>query len=269
MFFDDEVHAYQTFVREHFYLLGDQYQIIQEQYPVKHGLIDILAYNSERECLTIIELKNITISSDVLTQVMKYFNELKFKYIDNYSINNTPEIIVISPEFDKNFYVYKDMPIKLIQMYYDTDQNNIIYKDFIPRIEEFNAEFDSTSNFDLHKFSPLKLPRVVNKTLQQELIIKKIINQIKQLYTVEEDYTNSVNIIEVSNKIDIMFKKIIAKIIIPNKWFDDSLQLIIYKRFIKPFDLTTFNYDPNIKKIQWMKTYVKLTISDVPQFLKA
>lgn len=254
-YFEDEVHSYQAFIRDNFSLLGNNYIIIQEQYTIKSGIIDILAYNKLDECLVIIELKNVKIDIQVLSQVMKYYYELKDKYIEDYIISNPPEIIIIAPEFAANFFIYNNMPVKLLQIDYDDKNNRIVYSRIFPHIEDFTEE-----NIDKKIF--LKKQKTVIINQEQQQFIDKIIKCVQQFYA------KKLKIIYNNNCVNILSNKIIAKIVIPNKWFDNTLQLVIYKNFVKSFIQNDFLYDPVIHKVQMFKTMAKLTIIDIPSFIK-
>lgn len=258
--FEDEVHVYQTFVRNNFSLLGSNYKLIQEQYAIKSGIIDMLAYDMNKECLVIIELKNVKIKdTKVLSQVMRYYNELKDKYIENYIITNLPEIIIIAPDFANNFFIYNNMPIKLIQMYYDNMQKQVIYLRFFPHTEDFSYDIETDKKLIL-----TKKQKTILISKEQQLLIDKIINNIKNIYKASE----SLKIINYDDHIDILNGKIIAKIIFSKGWFDNTVQLNIYKNYKQKFDATLFTYDPAVYKAKFFKTLIKLTVIDVPSFLK-
>ena len=250
--FEDEVHIYQTFVRNNFNLLGNNYKIIKEQVIIQSGIIDILAYNEDKQRLVIVELKNIITTDKVLAQVMKYYNEIKNKNIHNYEINNSPEIIIIAPEFDKNFMLYNNVPTQLIQLDYDNINNQIIYTRFFP-----NKKLNTDKNLSIKN----KKTTFVN--YEQKLLAKNIINRIKQIYKDKQ-----LKIISYDDHIDILYKKILIKITFSNQWFNNEIQLNIYNNFIQNINNLALNYDPAIKKINYLKTMIKLQITNIPQFLK-
>lgn len=248
--FEDEVHVYQTFVRNNFSLLGANYEIIQEQFIINSGIIDILAYNKNEKRLVIIELKNVLTTDKVLLQAMKYYNEIKFSTINDYEINNTPEIIIIAPEFDKNFMLYNEVPTQLIQLDYDNKRNQIIYLRFFPNkhIEEKELIISEKKN--------------INANYIQKQLANNIINQLKKLYD------NQLKIITYDDHIDILSKKMILKIVFPVGWFNNDLQLNVYNNFMYDINKNLLMYDPAIKKINYLKTVIKLKVNNVPRFLQ-
>jgi len=248
--FEDEVHVYQTFVRNNFNLLGNNYEIIKEQFVINSGIIDILAYNKEEHRLVVVELKNVLTTDKVLLQAMKYYTEIKYKTIDNYEIDNTPEIIIIAPEFDRNFILYNEIPTKLIQLDYDNKHNQIIYLRFFP-----NSYINDQT---------LYIPKKKNITINyvQKLLANDIINKLKNIYN------DQLKIITYDDHIDILSKKMLAKITFLPNWFNNNLQLNIYNNFKGNINKHLLIYDPAVKKVNCLKTMTKLIINDVPQFLK-
>lgn len=255
--FNDEIHEYQTFIRQNFNLLGNQYEIIKEQCIINSGIIDILAYNKERQCLAIIELKNIKIDSKVNIQVLKYYLELQNKYVFNYEILNPPEIFIIAPEFDSNFTVTSDMPpITLLQI--TLDNNNIICNRIIPKIKDINK------NNIINQEIIIKNKKSVNINLNQKILTKNIIKILKAIF-IKKHALEEFKILESDDHIDILCPKIIAKIKYPRQWFADHIQLCLYKKY---FNINlNLNYDPNIKKIYQLKNMIKLDIINIPYFL--
>ena len=253
--FEDEVHVYQTFVRNNFSLLGNNYRIIKEQYVINSGIIDILAYNTINKCLVIIELKNICIGNSVISQVMKYYKEIKNKYIENYDIINTPEIIIIAPEFDKRFIITNNLPIKLFIMNIDLIYNYTIFSRFFPIIE------DSINDNIINQELKLNKKRSVIISNEQQLLVNKII------FILQKIFDNKLKILKLDNHIDIIYEKIIMKINFPAAWFDEYVQISIYNRLKNYININLF-YDPAIKKISNLKTMIKINIIDIPNFLK-
>lgn len=253
--FEDEIHVYQTFVRKNFSLLGNNYELIKEQYVIKSGIIDMLAYNKQNKCLTIIELKNICIDDSVLSQVIKYYKEIKNKYIDNYDIINTPEIIIIAPEFDKFFTITNDLPIKLFIMTIDPIHQYTIFSRFFPIIESMNAFNIINQELKLNKKKSIIISN------NQQFLVNKIIYILKQYFD------DKLKILKLDNHIDIIYEKIIMKITFPTSWFDNYLQINIYNRLKNYININLF-YDPAIKKISTLKTVTKINIDDIPTFLK-
>ena len=238
-----------------FGILGNHLKIIKEQFAINNNFIDILAYNSIKECLTIIELKKGEANGTVLAQVMKYFNDLKNIQIDNLIISSPPEIYILATEIAPGIIISPNMPIQFFKFFYDKIHDYIICQEVRPIIENYTNN-DILCNFQY------KHERTVHKKPIQEKLSKQIIHIIKNFYSEE-----NLEIIEQKNKISIMNKQLIAKIIFPYSWFDDHIQLCIYNRFKKPFTYNDFKYDYNIKKIIEQKTLIKLDIIGIPQFI--
>lgn len=248
--FDDEVHVYQTFVRNNFNLLGANYEIIKEQFVINSGIIDILAYNKIEQRLVIIELKNIITTNKVLAQAMKYYNEIKFSTINNYEINNTPEIIIIAPEFDKNFRLYNEVPTQLIQLDYDNKNKQIIYSRFFPNKPVEKQELTISEK------------KTTSINYVQKQLANNIINQLKKLYD------NQLKVITYNDHIDILSKKMLLKITFSTDWFNNDLQLNVYNNLLYNINKNSLIYDPAIKKISHLKTMLKLKVNNVPYFLQ-
>lgn len=262
--FEDEVHAYQAFVKKNFHLLGSNYQLITEQYVINSGIIDMLAYNKEKECLAIIELKNIKVDSSVVSQVLRYYRELKNKYIDNYIISNPPEMIIISVDFDENFTITYNMPIHLYQM--NIKNNNIIFNKVIPYVEDFNNNIYADKRTEL-KTSRNNMLFTISK--KQKILANNIIKYLKLIFINNQLPLDKFNIINSNDHIDILYDKIVAKVTFPRAWFSDHIQLSIYNRLYKyyNFNIGTDN-DPAVKKVQKLKTMTKFNINDIPRCFK-
>ena len=247
MFFD-EVHDYQQFIMNNFPLLGNQYEIVQEQFHVKNAFIDILAYNKQNECLTIIELKNPIAYTKAVSQIIKYYYYIKDMKLDTYNIINVPECFIIAPRFNSKIILPEIPIIHLFKM----DQQ---YSEFIDITNEY------MHNSVLHSNIKKKPTAIV--TNKDKLLIKQLI------YHIQKFYDNKLVITEKDNQTIIFYdKRIIIKITIPLGWFNDNIELVITDRFIKPYTYQQFRYDPAIRKIKEYKTMIKLLINDIPQFLK-
>ena len=79
-------------------------------------------------------------------------------------------------------------------------------------------------------------------------------------------YFQNYTIIEHNDHIDILDKKIIAKITFPKGWFNSTIILNLYK---KRLSMNVFNltYDPAVKQMDQSKTLIKLFINDIPYSL--
>ena len=249
--FLDEVHDYQHFVVEHLYLLGDQYSLIQEQFHVNNKILDILAYNSLKECLVIIELKNPQATVKAISQITEYFSYLKDSQFDNLIISAPPECLIVAPSFSKKIVLPESPSILLYQL-----DNNLC--EFIDLTGQFKKE-------SVHSLS-VKFNR---KLYSIPSYIERLIDRLTM--TINSYYSNLLAAIKQENKISFLHKetkRIVCKIIIPFDWFTSSIILVLYNQF-KDLDKLSFNYDAAILKTVSCKTRTKLYINDIPNFLKS
>lgn len=248
--FIDEIHDYQFFVVSHFFLLGNSYSIIREQFPVKNAFIDILAYDKYQERLIIIELKTPQATNKAISQIVRYFNYLKDCQLDSYIISDIPECWIIAPTFKKINLPERPI-IKLLEFNSEyTSFNDVTYKFYQSSI----------------LFTNIKRSRsLLGITPEINLLVQRIITLICMRY-------NDIKMVEQNNKITILdkaTKRIIAKIIIPFNWFTNYIELLLFN-IIKDkiiFDAIQMQYDPAIQKVLYYKNFTKLQIKDIPRFL--
>ena len=248
--FIDEVHDYQSFIKNNFYLLGSQYNIIQEQFHVKNSILDILAYNQLEERLVIIELKNPKAPYKAIAQIVRYYQYLKDSQLDNYIISRVPECLLVAPAFSSKIILPEFPIIRCFQMDYE-------YAEFKDITHQFKTE--SVINLDV------KLKPSLHISPSTKSLIFKIKKRLLNIYNdqlVIAEQNNQISFLSTQNK------KIVAKIIIPYDWFTNYIDLVLYNRFIKPFDRLTFMYDPSIYKYSFNKSMVRLKVIDIPEFLR-
>ena len=241
--FIDEVHDYQSFIIKNFNKFGNL-EIIQEQYTIKSGIIDILAYDKLNERIVIVELKNKIVDSTVIAQVMRYYHDIKGKQIDDYIISELPIIYIIASEFD-NIIITQNMPIKFFTF------DRFSFQEYYPYIEDFE---DDLNGIFMPKLS-VKKQISINLNEDQKDLIKRLLR-----------YFQGYTIIEHKDHIDILDKKIIAKIIYPKGWFNSTIILNLYKKRLN-MNIINLAYDPAVKQFNQSKTLVKLLINDVPYSL--
>lgn len=247
--FLDEIHDYQSYVVNNFYLLGNQYSIIKEQFYISNRIIDILAYNSLKECLTIIELKTPQASIKAISQILEYYYLLKDSQLDTYNIVNFPECIIVSPSFSSKIILPETPTITLYQF----DNNLCDFQDVSFNFYKSSEKFITTNTSRKLYSIPLHISKLI-----QQLISKLATYYSLNLLRVEQN--NKISFLDYDSK------KIVYKIIIPYDWFISSIDLILYNRF-HSLNLSTLQYDANIIKILSYKTMIKLTIKGIPNFL--
>ena len=248
--FTDEIHSFQSFVVSNFNLLGN-YKIIKEQFSIGKYRLDILAYNYDKQSLAIVELKNPDINCNVVGQCIDYYEILKDKLIDGYDILEEPEIIIIAPEISSRIIVPENICIRIIKMNYDEIHDYVNIENVKP-YKQKNSVMKKVIHVEQEQYD---IPDKYKPN------ILKIINNVQKLYD------EKLEIIISGLKISILLNKIIIKIILSKKWFDDTFEINIYKNFIKQYDRLSFQYDPNVIKINFYKTFVKLKVRGIPIFL--
>ena len=249
--FKDEVHDYQSFIVDNFKKIGKNYEIIQEQFAINNGIIDILAYNNKNKNFVIIELKNIKVNESIISQVDRYYQAVTNLKIDDYFIQHNPEIIVIAPEFKEDFSLSYKLPIKLLQIY--KDNKKVICK---------KHKINYIKKVSIKRVQTVKKKKTIFISEKQKYITDNLIKLIKSFYKEE------LSILDKNDHIDIIDKKIIIKIIFPKRWFVETITVNLYKNFIKPFTVNNFISDPTIKTVTQLKNVIKLSIYDIPQFFK-
>lgn len=244
--FADEVHSYQTFVKNNLHQIN--YELIEEQFKVNKGFIDILAYNRQAERLAIIELKNPKANIKAVSQGIRYYLQLKNVNLNGYELVSPPEVVIIAPNFESNITLPDTPVINLIRMNYDDDKDCVYIEYIKPNTNVTNIETDDKPT--------IQIP------FEQRMLAKRIITHIQSLYG------KPLEIIDDNLHINILDRKLVAKIIFNRDWFNNYITLNIYKRFIKPINKSTIQFDPAIMKYNFSKTMTKLIISDLPQFLQ-
>lgn len=282
--FNDEVHAYQSFVRKNIKSLG-QLTIISEQLLIKDiekGFIDVLTLDTLSKQIVVLELKNVSAGDDIIGQSIKYFdflmrakddlldllakmkNQLDFTIEE---INLTPKIMLIVPEFStqllRSLSYVNEIEIQVIKLNCIQHDNHyeIIKELYIPNQDyredaavEINGEPTKSWNFneyykegvDREKLDLAKqIIRFANRTLEV---------QGKKL-----------DVFFYKDKITLMIgKKVIGNIKISRKWFDSSVDLSLSINKDKPIEAPDLMYDVNIAKYDIGIRKVKLKCNSLP-----
>ena len=249
MLFIDEIHDYQRFVVDNFYLLGSQYKLLQEQYHVKNAILDILGYNNSSKNLVIIELKNPEANIKAISQIIKYYSYLKNATFSNYDIENTPECFIIAPRFHSKIILPDSPDIKLLQF-------DNIYTEF----KDVTLKYKSLSSTSVQ----VKQKQTLLASQSKINLVNRLIKRIQYLYN------NNLLVTQYQNKVCLLdkeSKRLVAKLIYSYQWILDDLELILYNKFIRTYDYYSFKYDPAVLKIKEYKTMIKLKVKDIPQFL--
>lgn len=246
--FLDEVHDYQSYVVDHLYLLGDHYSLLSEQFHVRNKIIDILAYNSLKECLTIIELKNPQATCRALSQILSYYYLLKDSLYDNLIISNLPECFIIAPAFSSKLILPESPIIRLYK-----------FDNKLCNFEDVSATHlqNSKSNLDI---------KTSRQLCTVPAYLTKLITRLSS--ALDAYYAHSLRVIKQDNKISFLnteTKRIMCKIIIPFDWLASYVTLCLYNQFALLSNISSL--DPAIIKLSTTKTAIKLVISDIPQFL--
>lgn len=223
--FDDEVHAYQTFVRNNISALGDLLIIteqLQIEYQGKH-FIDILALDLIEKRLVILELKNKTAKTNV-EQPIRYYdlliraedqlrNMLLLKKsqipFDIDEINYNPRVLLIVPDYTKQLlrslsYI-RDIDVEVVKFnaiqktgYFEIIKESHLPGDEIDFNEQVNITEKVTKTWNLNQY--------IEDGINQRKIdlVKQLINYMKNQLLLEN---KMLDIYYYENKITLMIDK--------------------------------------------------------------
>lgn len=260
--FNDEVHFYQTFIKNNLYILGDLI-LVKEQLNIDNRyFIDMLAYDKTNKKIIIIELKNNKKDDRLINQVISYYDIIKksnlqdiikdFALINDINIDKidlTPLIYIVMPDFNKqllqnlNYVNINNIKVFKINAIKDNDKIEIIKEEYIPS----NINTTNTINDNLNNFSGLDdyILNPIKKSLIQQLI-----NYLKNIY--------KCNIFFLKNKISIYYhNKLIMQILI-NK--NTNLSLLIKDNII----LNNILYNDEILEYKVLNNYVRIEVNQIP-----
>lgn len=278
--FDDEIHSYQSFVRNNIKIIGNLI-IISEQTFIKNtekNFIDILAIDLSDKRLVIIELKNNIANNSIIGQSIKYYDNIlrsnKQDLMDlikqskiNIDINEidfNPKILLIVPDFSKQLLRYlsyiTNIDISLIKL-------NAIQKNNYFEIVKENYE----SDINLYNDEPIEIKGKISlnwnfntyldyginqsKVNLSKYLINYIDNILKQKNKKFEKYFYK-------NKITLMIDNKVWGHIIMNIKNDNILELSILN--IKNIDITKLPFEGGILKYKILSNSIKITFSQVP-----
>jgi len=263
--FNDEVHFYQTFIRNNLYILGNLI-IIKEQLNINNKFfIDILAYDKNLKRIVILELKNIYTKSKVIGQVITYYDLLKKSNIEDIveqflnknninvsmcDVDCNPLVYIVVPDFDEQIiqnlnYVNIDN-IKIFKV--NAKQNKkcfeIIKEEYVPRDMEKNIqlknEFNNERSLDTYFLS-----------IDKKRLIKTILNYLSSKYNCKYFF--------LKNKISIFYNKKVLLYILIDKNVNLNL-LINYNENI----YRNMPYNNEIIKYKMLSKTIKLEVNSVP-----
>lgn len=282
--FNDEVHAYQKFVRENIKKLGNL-TIISEQLLIKDidkGFIDVLALDVSNKQIVVLELKNSSAGDDIVGQSIKYYDFLKRAEVDLLDllakmksqfdfnideINLTPRIMLIVPDFSQQLlrslsYV-KGIEIDVIkfnamqkQGYYE-----ITKEVYVPNKEyredstvKIDGELTQTWNFE--EYAKIGVDSEKIKLAQQFVTLADGICKSRG---------NKLDVYFYKDKITLMTgKKVVAHAKIQRKWFDNSLDISVSIKKDKKVNVANLMYNGSILKFDVNERNVKLKCSHLP-----
>lgn len=261
--FNDEVHGYQSFIRNNIDKIGDL-KIVTEQFKIKNNFIDILAYDNNDDRLVIIELKNVETNHDIIGQTIRYYDLLKKSTAyNNLPIIKDPKILLISPDFDKQLISsishIDNIDIKLLKVNLDLDSNAFICEEYKPNESD---DIIGTNKIDIE----YKETEVY--TIDSYNIEKKQLELIKSCIRIFQSmYNQSLSIFYSKNKINIMYKKsVICAIKISYNWFDNTINISVPIGTVNEMDI---RYNPYIKKFTINKKHIKLICTKLPKFIRS
>jgi hypothetical protein len=272
--FNDEVHAYQSFVRNNIKALGNLI-IVSEQLLVKDidkSFIDILALDISEKRLVILELKNVIAGDAIIGQAIKYFDyliraeedlKLLLSKIDlDFSINEinmNPKIMLVVPDFKvqiiRSLSYVNSIDIQIVKfnsIQYD-NHYEIIKEVYIPGREYNEETIVEDNNYKIWNFEEYEKEGIDNKKI---ILAKKFINFIDSLYEEKSE------LFFYKDKISLMKgKRLICHIRINKKWFDNSIEISTSNKNITAADVM---YDGNIISYSIGKRNVKIKFNALP-----
>lgn len=263
--FNDEVHGYQSFIRNNIDKIGDL-KIVTEQFKIKNNFIDILAYDNNDDRLVIIELKNVETNHDIIGQTIRYYDLLKKSTAyNNLPIIKDPKILLISPDFDKQLISsishINNIDIKILKVNLDIgiDNNTFICEEYKPNESD---NIIGTNKIDIE----CKEKEVY--TIDSYNIEKKQLELIKDCIRIFQSmYNQSLSIFYSRDKINIMYKKrVVCTIKVSYDWFNNTINISVPKGTVDEIDI---RYNPNIKKFTINKKHIKLICSRLPNFIRS
>lgn len=283
--FDDEVHAYQRFVRNNLES-SENFIIVSEQLYIKdleRSFIDILAIDLLNKRVVIVELKNTTAKDDIVGQTIKYYDFLrrckedllelikikqdKFNF-DIEEINLDPKILLIVPEFDKQliriFSYVSNLDIKIVK--YNAIQKEGYYE-LIKEIYTPDIKFREEQVVELNKkvSSNWGLDEYLKDGYEEEKInlVKNLIIHIENKCFFKN---KKFDVFYYNKKITLTIDgRVWGNILLKKKMFDNSLELSINLKKEQEIDMISLRYNVEILKYTVSNKVVKIKFIQVPK----
>jgi hypothetical protein len=222
----------------------------------------MLAYDSDDDRLTIIELKNVETNHDIIGQAIRYYDLLiRSTAYNNLPIIKDPKILLISPDFDEQLissisHIDK-VDIKLLKV--NLDRDVFICETYKPGTF---TDIVGTNKIDID------CKKEKEYTIDSYNIDKKQLQLIKDCIKLFQDmYNQSLSVFYSKDKINIMYKKrVVCSIKVSYDWFNNTINISVPKGMVNEIDI---RYNPNIKKFTINKKHIKLTCSKLPNFIRS
>jgi hypothetical protein len=288
--FDDEVHAYQKFVRNNLED-SENFIIISEQLFIKdleRSFIDILAIDLSDKRVVIVELKNETAKDDIVGQTIKYYDLLqrsqeelldlirikkdKFSF-DIEEINLNPKILLIVPEFDMQliriFSYVTNLEVKIVK--YNAIQKQGYYE-LIKEVYCPDGDFMSDKSAEITK-------RISNKWGYDEYLkdgydpekINLAKNLISHIGVKCHFKDQKLDTYFYDKKITLTIDgKVWGNILLKKKMFDNSLELSVNLKKDQTVDIVSLRYNAEVMHYTYSNKNVKIKFFQLPiNFLNA
>lgn len=285
--FDDEIHAYQNFVKQNINILGN-IVLISEQLYIKNiktnktSFIDMLALDLKEKRLIILELKNTIARDGIIGQSIKYYDfilnssdllkELLFNQqneinISLEEINYYPKVLLIVPDFEeqvlRSLLYIKDIDIEVIKFNAIQKDNyfEIIKEVYEPQecYDELEFKIDTNKKFqiwDINKYLLFGFDEAKIK------LLKQFLNFMSNLCFFKN---KKINYYFYENKITIIIdKKIWAYIIMKRQLFDNLLELNINLAENQFIDYCGLRYSGQILNYKILNKGLKIRFSQIP-----
>lgn len=267
--FIDEVHDYQSFIRDNINMLGDL-SIIKEQFKIDNYIIDILAYDNTKHRLVIIELKNIRAKVQIIGQTLGYYSKLTNININDLYIEDVPEVMLVVPDFDKAIiHTLSYLPISYRLFKMNIDDKTIIceeYTKFYSKEQDYTNMIDITPN--LVPSIEVETSEIWNMEKYNECIDKQQLYLVKEYINyLQSKYDYQLKIFYSKDRIKILDKKVISTISLSRKWFDTALTFNILQS-VFPLTTVDLQYDANVLSFTIGKKSTKIRCRALPLVFK-
>lgn len=281
IYFFDEVHDFQRFIRENIYLIGN-YTIISEQLMVKNneiGIIDMLAIDNDENRITIIELKNTLTTDKNIWQPIRYYDLIKrgedsIKELlinassklkcDICDINVNPKVVLIVPRCNEQLLrtlsYFDDIDLQVIEIsrFENNGRLEINKKKFFPKSifhkeDLVNIKQKVTSNWNFEEY----YKKGINK--EKLDLAFKVMNQIKQVFLNKK---LNFDVFFTETKITIiMNNKVWGYLFVKQKPLDHNLVVSFKLHKDKVINKNDFLYHHHVESVDVKSNSIKLCIN--------